>query len=114
MTFASGLRSPSECPGCLRAVSHGLLVRTVANLGLCPYCAEGLIASRRDVMTPLVVAAFARFMHHCSLTGPTERCREEDARRFWGAFGEGMEDDVRAALEVILAHAPARAREVTD
>jgi hypothetical protein len=107
-----------DCGGCLRSLAHSVLVQSARDLDLCPSCADYLAARRREAMTPLVVAAFAQFLHDWSVTLPTERYRDEAARRFWASlepFGEAMDHvQVKGALDVILAHAPTANHEITD
>jgi hypothetical protein len=68
-----------------------------------------MVTVEREAMIPLVVAAFAQFLHDRTLSVPTEPSAEAPARRFWAelvAF-EPVTDTVGvlAALEELIRQA---------
>jgi hypothetical protein len=79
---------------------------------LCPVCEDRVAALEHAALTPIVVAAFAEFLHDRDHEPLKEPSCEEAAHRFWAAltiFGDVVDRvSVAEALDELARCAPSQ------
>jgi len=99
-------------------MAHSVLIRSVKDLELCESCARELTSVEREVMTPLVVASLASYLHAWWRTPPHEPCRHDIARSFWTSlapFSDAIDhSEVAGALEALIACVPRDLESLAD